>query len=650
MQSKSKWSDFFTLYHVNTVVVGSGAAGYNAASRLVQYGQSNVALVTDNINWGTSRNAGSDKQTYYKLTQSGETKDSVNEMAQALMNGGAVDGDTALCEAALSSQCFYHLVELGVEFPNSRYGEYVGYQTDHDLCGRGTSSGPYTSKSMTKVLEKRVIDSGVPIYPNLQCIKLLQVDDICRGILCINTRATNTKDRYVVFNATNVIFATGGPASIYADTVYPVGHCGANGVAFDAGVVGKNLTEWQFGLSSIQPRWNVSGSYMQVVPKFVSVNEDGGDEREFLTEYLDEAAIWEKVFLKGYQWPFDVNKIINGSSIIDILIYIETKLRGRRVFLDFRTNPLGRIPDEDIISKECVTYLKSVHALSGTPVERLKIMNYPAYAYYMDHDIDLNTDLLEIALCAQHNNGGIGGNLWWESNVQGFFSVGEANGSHGVYRPGGSALNAGQVGSLRAAQYIIANRNHPPVDKHNFYAMCSDQIFNIVQLEEVCRGTSSNVETVWDMVTAEMSRTASILRDKEELQKSLGLISDVREHFEDRVQYLEEHELPKIYRLRDILTAQYVYLTAMLDYSNKFGTSRGSYLCVSEKGAKPFPYLPNQFTYVLDEGEHDGLIQEAICKKDGCCEITWRAVRPLPTEKNIFENVWKNYRVNKNIF
>ena len=31
-----------------------------------------------------------------------------------------------------------------------------------------------------------------------------------------------------------------------------------------------------------------------------------------------------KVFLKGYQWPFDVRKVAEGSSIIDILVYLET--------------------------------------------------------------------------------------------------------------------------------------------------------------------------------------------------------------------------------------------------------------------------------------------------------------------------------------
>ena len=68
--------------------------------------------------------------------------------------------------------------------------------------------------------------------------------------------------------------------------------------------------------------------------------------------------------------------------------------------------------------------------------------------------MDLSVDRLEIALCAQHNNGGLDVDLWWQTNIEGLFAVGEVAATHGVYRPGGSALNAGQVGAARAARYI----------------------------------------------------------------------------------------------------------------------------------------------------------------------------------------------------
>ena len=145
---------------IHTVVVGSGAAGLNAADRLFQYGVRDLALVTENMNWGTSRNTGSDKQTYYKLSLAGDAPDSVRKLAQVLYDGGCVDGEHALCEAALSCQGFFKLVELGVPFPHNAYGEYVGYKTDHDPNDRGTSVGPYTSRYMTEKLEQAVREAA----------------------------------------------------------------------------------------------------------------------------------------------------------------------------------------------------------------------------------------------------------------------------------------------------------------------------------------------------------------------------------------------------------------------------------------------------------------------------------------------------------
>ena len=93
------------IISADAVVVGTGAAGYNAACRIRQFGLRNVVMVTDNRNHGTSRNTGSDKQTYYKLGLCSDTADSIASMAQDLFAGGSMDGDTAYCEAALSVRC-----------------------------------------------------------------------------------------------------------------------------------------------------------------------------------------------------------------------------------------------------------------------------------------------------------------------------------------------------------------------------------------------------------------------------------------------------------------------------------------------------------------------------------------------------------------
>ena len=108
----------------------------------------------------------------------------------------------------------------------------------------------------------------------------------------------------------------------------------------EIGAKARNLAESQFGLASIKYRWNVSGTYQQVIPTYISTDRNGRDEREFLADYFPSVGkLATAVFLKGYQWPFDSRKIVDyGSSLIDLLVYRETVDSGRRVFVDFRVN------------------------------------------------------------------------------------------------------------------------------------------------------------------------------------------------------------------------------------------------------------------------------------------------------------------------
>lgn len=639
------------VYSLNTVVVGTGAAGFNAADRLIGYGQKDIAIVTECINAGTSRNTGSDKQTYYKLTLSGGEPDSIRELAKTLFEGQCVDGDIALCEAALSAQCFLKLVELGVPFPRNRYGEYIGYKTDHDPRRRATSVGPYTSKMMTECLEKAVKEKNVKIFDKLQVIKILTNNERLFGLLCIDLQnLDNPNQRYVAFNCKNVIYATGGPAGMYADSVYPLGHYGATGIAFEAGVMGKNLTEWQYGLSSINPRWNVSGTYMQVLPKFISTDKNGNDEREFLFDFFsDKGDLLTKVFLKGYQWPFDVRKIDGGSSIIDILVYIETCIKGRRVFLDFRENPGGEEIDFSTLAPEAREYLERAGATFGTPIERLMHMNAPAVSFYKDKGVDLHRETLEIALCAQHNNGGLSIDKWWQTNVEGFFAAGEVSASHGVYRPGGTALNAGQVGSTRAAQYIAVNRKGDPLDLDTFRDATLNAISDTIAMGEAVLADDNNVDKLWQNVSKRMSRFGAAIRSIEDIRKVTEEIKSELANFSSLVKTSSGKNLHKVYRLYDILICQYVYLMAMVDYVENGGKSRGSALYTDKYGNLPYDNLPDIFKYTLDDGSRGNMVQE-VMYKNGECEFNWRKVREIPEDDDFFENVWRSYRENGNVF
>jgi len=630
------------VFEYESIVIGTGAAGYNAACRLKQFGK-NVAIVTEMTNCGTSRNTGSDKQTYYKLGLGGDSPDSVYKMAENLFDGGSVDGDNALCEAALSVRSFMNLCELGVAFPVNRYGEYVGYKTDHDPYARATSAGPLTSKFMTEALQNNAKNLEIEVFSGYLAIEILKHNNSVCGLLCVEKSSGD----FVAFKCSDIVMATGGPAGIYADSVYPECHTGTTSLALLAGAKAQNLTEWQYGLASVKPRWNVSGTYMQVLPRFVSIDDDG-NEFEFLADYFeDKYEALSMVFLKGYQWPFDSKKVLEGSSVIDLLVYRECVLKKRRVFLDFSKNPFGMDKIEySKLSDEAFEYLNRANALFGTPIERLAKMNLPAIELYKSKGHNISEEYLEIALCAQHNNGGIAVDMWWQTNIKGLFAAGECAGTHGVTRPGGSALNAGQVGSLRAAQYISENGN-TLIDDKTFDEISKKAMYDHNRETEGLLKNAENVNELIKKSQRRMSDFAAAIRNKENMKEALDTTNaEIKSLGGCGVK--DKTKLYMYYKYKDILYTQKAVLTAMIDYSETAEGTRGSSLCFDKNG-KLRNGLEEFFRFTEEKGGSNTRVQELVMSGDNFV-CTWRDVRPIPENKDFFENIWRQYRENKNIF
>ena len=643
------------VYQCNTLVIGSGAASLNAAWHLSAFGVKDVIMVTENLAGGTSNNSGSDKQTYYKLALFGEGEDSVYSMARTLFNGGAMHGDIALVEATLSAQEFYHLVQIGVPFPYNEFGGYVGYKTDHDPKQRATSAGPWTSNQMHQKLLEQVKNVGIPILDQHEVISLLTSYDGNQrviGALGIDkTKADAGSGSLVVFQAENVIMGTGGPGGIYAASVYPEEHLGSTGIALKAGAKAANLTEWQYGLASIKFRWNVSGTYQQVIPRYVSTKQDGTDARDFLNDYFPSMSkLATAIFLKGYQWPFDIRKIENyGSSLVDVLVYQETVRKGRRVFMDFRTNPQGRknmgnFCFEDL-DEEAYSYLEKSGALFGTPIERLQHMNPMAIELYGENGIDLRNEPLEIAVCAQHNNGGLVGDMWWESNVKHLFPIGEANGSHGVYRPGGSALNSGQVGGYRAAEYIANVYQEASFDQDEFLAIADEQVGRTLHLINKFTKKTRQIPTTSTMrsdLQQRMTKVAAHIRDLDLVKQA---ISETQGQYEKicRGEVIVEtgDDLIRYFQNRQLCFTQLAVLKSIEAYIERGGGSRGSYVVVDAKG-KQIDGLSDEFKYRPENEDLRSFILEYQCL-GGVETLTWEPVREIPDDDFWFENVWRTY-------
>ncbi|MDD4773554.1 MAG: oxidoreductase, partial [Eubacteriales bacterium] len=444
-------------------------------------------------------------------------------------------------------------------------------------------------------------------------IEIITENNISRGLLAVNAMNPDTDVNplgLTMFSCVNIVYATGGPSAIYASTVYPESQTCAHGAAFRAGAEGVNLTESQYGIASTKFRWNLSGTFQQVIPRYISTKEDGVSDP---TEFIGEA--FDNIFYKGYQWPFDPRKI-SGSSSVDMAIYGE-RLKGRRTFIDFTHNPEGFSIDK--LTDEARSYLAKSGAVQDSPIKRLRHMNNQAYELYLSHGIDLEREPIEIDVCAQHNNGGLAVDIRYESSIKHLFAVGEVCGIFGVYRPGGSALNSTQVSSLRASQHIASEyKTLKPIP-----AAADSVLLDFYGVSEL---TQANIMELRRAYGERMSMAGAFIRNYDRVCAVQGCVENELRNFayrsDDPVLFTE---LTINY---DILVTQYVYLSAIREYIEKGGRSRGSYLINDNPGIETA--LSDRLCYIK--------------YADFGTECRWERTHPIPSSEQWFENIYNKYK------
>lgn len=658
----------------NTIVVGAGAAGMACAVYLARFwarkGLHDTAerllVVTGGLHKGASRQSGSDKQTYYKMGTSPRVPDTAEDFAKTLTVFGCCHGDTALIEGIGSLRGFYNLVEAGVPFPHDPLGAFVGYKTDHDPYERATSAGPKTSKFMSECLQAQAQALGLRIADRQMVVKFLTSGQgTARRIVamvCIDGgRAGETDLGLSMYVAENWVLAAGGPGELYETSVYPQGQIGLHAPAFEAGLEACNLTESQFGLASTKFRWNVSGTYMQAVPRIFSTGVDGSDPREFLAGYFgDLTSMATNIFLKGYQWPFDAQRITaRQSSLIDMAVHQETVVRGRRVWMDFLHNPVGRKEwgafRIDRLGPEALDYLQKAGAIQPTPITRLEHMNVPAIEIYAEHGIDLRREPLEIALCAQHNNGGFAVNPWWESNIAHTFVIGEMAGTHGVKRPGGSALNAGQVGAMRAAEFIAnAYGQDVPVGAADSHAMREALAGTVRELRAWLDKGKESPRTAADAmreIRRRMTRCGAHIRWKdgaaEALREAHAQFRQIQEQGLAHDPYMPWQAVEAV---QQCLT-HVAFLAAVHEMLQRGAGSRGSHCVLDGAGVEMHPALIDPATSqpyrFLPENQalRNQILHLRYDSRSPDLFAAWDVPpRPIPHRDVAFETAWAEFR------
>ena len=143
-------------------------------------------------------------------------------------------------------------------------------------------------------------------------------------------------------------------------------------------------------------------------------------------------------------------------------------------------------------------------------------------------------------------------------------------------------------------------------------------------------------------VLDELIQTGQNLIHSAEEMKKTGVFINI-----GRGTAVVEDDLIDAYKYKDILITQMAVLTSLLDFAKTIKKTRGSALYYQKSG-KLREGLDEIFRFIPDDGKSKDKVQEVIFDKT--FKVKWRDVRPIPTEDNFFENVWRRYREDKNIF
>jgi succinate dehydrogenase / fumarate reductase flavoprotein subunit len=641
------------VYHSDALVVGSGAAGLRAAVELKRR-KIDVLVATQTLFWGTSACSGSDKQTLHTASTSFKG-DNFIALASAIGAGGAMDADTAYVESVGSVEAFIGLKSIGLPLPEDSYGAVLRYQTDHDEVGRATSCGPRTSRLMVKVLAEEAILLGVPFVDHATAVRLLTEGEGEQrrvvGILAIvkGARAEDNPWGLCVMRSPAVVLAAGGPGELFRDSVYPKRCFGSLGLALEAGMATVNLTEHQFGIGTRRDEfpWNLSGTYVQSMPYIYSVDARGNEHNFLARYYRTTRELASNIFRKGYQWPIHATRMLDfGSSLVDLAIYNESRA-GRTVYMDFNRNPLPVPGDEPFaignLDEDVYHYLRNNDACLEQPIARLQRMNPLAIELYKHHGHDLTTQPLPFNVNHQHMNGGIAVDTWGHSSLNGCYAVGEAAGTHGVTRPGGAALNAGQVFGLRCAKHIAATERDGVCSL--FEAQTAELLHQIQR--DSSHPEALSIEDVRNEIQQRMSEQAGFVCDAE----SVPGARQAAHHLNQRIAQngvAIEHPNQAAFSLqwRQMALASEALLVALDTYIRQGGGSRGARMLCSAKG----DVVPqsregelSDFRFLSEKPEHRQE-QLQVSWNNGEFEIEVKPLRqPGDLSTLFFEKNWPDY-------
>lgn len=603
------------LINCDVLIIGAGGAGLRAAIEAKEtLKRGKILLVTKGAlgKSGVTATACSDRMAFHATlpyTEPGGPDNWKYHAEDIYRLGGYVsDGDLALILAREAQAAFEYLDWLGVPFVRRENGRIDQFITDGSEYARACYTGPRTANHIEEALLRQVSSMDIRMIESCMMTELIQYRGKVIGAFGIDEREEGRlEDRLRIFSSKAIVLATGGAGEAFEVHVFPEGMTGDGyALAYRAGAELVNMEFIQIGPASIKTRLNCSGSLMRAVPRFV--NDQG---EEFLPKYLPESMapreINNLIFEKGSSWPVSFEK---PTHLIDVAMFKEM-VRGHRIYLDYRTNPDG-FAFKDLEPRWQERYRREIKRVlsdqerARSPFDRLLEINPESIDWLLEHGVDLKSgELLEIAPCIQHFQGGVKIRLRGQTSLKGLFAAGEcAGGQHGANRPGGNALLDGQVfGKIAGHEAAMEARaiDRTPISKGQI-----DRYLK--KLKGLNHGRKAS--EVRKEVQSITSRHASIVRTGTGLREGLRCLQSVRR---EGIQ-IDERGLPFALETENLLDVAEMILRASLLRKE----SRGPHLFFDRfEDLNPLPSRE-------PEGRRHIILQNRSGK------MVWKKKKPIP--------------------
>lgn len=435
MHSKVPTSEILTT---DVLVIGGGMAGCRAAIAAADYGGSVVLATKMPLNNGGASTFPVAEMAGYNAGDPDIPGD-VEKHYEDIVNAGQGMANPLLARilAENAPGTIAELEKWGVVFEKEGDGYYIFkscFATSprtHVIRGHGEP----IVKAMSGQIQLR---SNINVADDMTVLELDVRDGRCCGAWAIKTDRT-----FVHISAGAVVIASGGATQVFTRNLNPKDVSGDGyALAYDAGAELINMEFMQSGIGFSHPIVNMFNGYIWAAhPKLHNnVNE------QFLGKYLPKGMTQEHVMDEHRRhFPFSSS---DDSKYLEVGIQKEIRAGGgspnRGIYADLR-----HLTDD---------YIRSINDDCG-----LHHMWYIARDYMREKGVDLNSQIVEIAVFAHAINGGVNIDESASSTLPGLYAAGEAaGGPHGADRLGGNMMVTcqvfGKIAGENAAKWAAQNK------------------------------------------------------------------------------------------------------------------------------------------------------------------------------------------------